>query len=105
MQAVWFNLCYYFGRTGREGWYHMSKSTFMVRIDEDDTEYVCMHVTESTKNHQESSKDYESNDVRMSGDGVKYLNNTSARYIQNANDCFNMEDENREVVRLTIACG
>ena len=42
-------------------------------MDEDDAEYVCMNVTESTKNHQGSSKDYESNDVRMYGDGVKYF--------------------------------
>ena len=73
MQAVWFHLCYYFGRRGREGWCHMSKSTFMVRMDEDDAEYVCMNVTESTKNQQGSSKDYESNDVRMYRDGVKYF--------------------------------
>ena len=56
-EMTWFNLCYYFGRRGREGWRDMSKETFAVRVDDMDKRYIAQVETESTKNHQSENQD------------------------------------------------
>ena len=52
MEALWFYLCYFFGRRGREGWPAMTKKTFEVNIDSEGKKYVSMSKTECTKNFQ-----------------------------------------------------
>ena len=56
VEYVWFGLCFYFGRRGREGWRDLRSNSFCVKKDEDDHEYVCEGVTMKTKNHQGGSK-------------------------------------------------
>jgi hypothetical protein len=72
-EAVWFYLCFYFGRRGREGWTSMTKSTFNVDTDSEGLKYVSMKVTEVTKNHQGGHKqsDVDYSDQRMYGPGVE----------------------------------
>ena len=52
IQFVWFGLCYHFGRRGREGWREMTKNTFVIKLDEENHEYLCENTTMSSKNHQ-----------------------------------------------------
>lgn len=73
LHAVWFHLCYHFGRRAREGWTKMMKDTFQINCDAGGQRYVEMNKTEVTKNHQNpcGSKCNEYSDQRMYGDGVQ----------------------------------
>ena len=64
-EFVWFNLCYHFGRRGREGWRALQKEHFEIMVDADGNCYVGAVLTESTKNNPggQSCQDY--SDVRM----------------------------------------
>ena len=65
-EFTWFNLCYYFGRRGREGWRDVSKNTFEVLTDDENRRYVTCVLTETMKNNQDAgtnSTDY--SDQRM----------------------------------------
>ena len=77
-EANWFNLCFYFGRRGHEGWASMSKDHFVITQDDERHEYVYMQTTEVTINHQgghtQDEHDYFSQ--RMYGPGV-----TMYRYL------------------------
>ena len=72
VEALWFCLCYNFGRRGREGWAALKKDSFVVSVDSEGVEYVNQRLTETTKNnqggHKQSDQDY--SDVRMYGFGV-----------------------------------
>ena len=72
VEAVWFELCYHFGRRGREGWTSMTKSTFTELLDSAGMPYLTMKNTEKTKNYQggNKQKDQDYSDVRMYGSGV-----------------------------------
>jgi len=66
---VWFNLCYYLGRRGREGWRELTKNSLEFKHDDQNKEYVSIKHTEQTKNNQGGSKqkDQHYTDVRMYG--------------------------------------
>jgi len=68
-EFVWFNLCYYLGRRGREGWCELTKNLLEFKYDNQDNEYVTIKHTEQTKNNQGGSKqkDQDYTDVRMYG--------------------------------------
>ena len=68
VEALWFHLCYFFGRRGREGWAQMTKNTF----NSEGHDYVSMGTTEITNNHQGGHKqnDIDYDDQRMYGIGV-----------------------------------
>jgi hypothetical protein len=72
VEALWFNLCYFFGRRGREGWTEMTKDTFEVKCDSEGHKFVSMKKTEVTKNHQGGHKQIDQDycDIRMYGQGV-----------------------------------
>ena len=59
IDAVWFSLCFFFGRRGREGWTGMTKSTFSFDVDSEGHEYIKMKDTEATKNYQGGTKQKE----------------------------------------------
>ena len=63
----WFNICFQFGRRGREGWRELKKDHFQINTDTKGHRYLTIILTESTKNnpggHNQSSQDY--SDVRM----------------------------------------
>ena len=40
LEFVWFTLCYYFGRRGREGWRSCTTATFVIETDEDGVDYL-----------------------------------------------------------------
>ena len=73
IEAMWFYLCFYFGRRGREGWTNMTKNTFAVATDTEGHEYVSTNMTEVTKNDQggHKQKDIDYEDQRMYGLGVE----------------------------------
>ena len=75
MEALWFYICYFFGRRGREGWTEMNKSSFNIKTDSEGQKYVHMGVTEATKNHQGGHKpgDIDYSDQRMYGPGVEIM--------------------------------
>lgn len=75
IESVWFYLCYYFGRRGREGWASMSINSFESSIDSEGFQFVHMINTETTKNHQGGHKqaDIDYTDQRMYGPGVERL--------------------------------
>ena len=64
-EYVWFSLCYFFGRRGREKWREMTDSFFKILVDENGVEFLSETETETTKNHQGGHKqadlDYSSN--------------------------------------------
>ena len=66
-EYVWFNLCYHFGRRGREGWRDLTKEHFKIMTDAAGHRYVTTVLTETTKNNQggaeQKNQDY--SDVRM----------------------------------------
>ena len=68
---VWFCLCFYFGRRGREGWRDLSKNSFQIATDDKDRPYIFMIHTELTKNHRGGNKqtdqDYSTQKVYGSG--------------------------------------
>ena len=72
VEAVWFLLCYHFGRRGREGWSSMTNRTFSLECDSEGHSYYTMNVTEATKNHQggHRQRDQDYSDVRMYGPAV-----------------------------------
>ena len=72
VEALWFHLCYFFGRRGREGWAQMTKNTFNSGTDTEGHDYVSMETTEITKNHQGGHKqnDIDYDDQHMYGIGV-----------------------------------
>ena len=73
-EAVWFLICYHFGRRGREGFAEMNKSTFnVVKSEDEHGDFVECVQTERLKNMQggHKQKDQDYNDTRMYGDGVK----------------------------------
>ena len=54
-EFVWFNLCYYLGRRGREGWRELMKNSLEFKHDEYVTIkhiYITIKHTEQTKNYQ-----------------------------------------------------
>ena len=66
-ETVWFLLCYYFGRRGREGWTEMRKDFFPIK-SKDDSEIVECRKTEAIKNiqggHKHCEQDYRENEMR-----------------------------------------
>ena len=68
-EFVWFNLCYYLGQKGREGWRELKKNSLEFKHDDQDKEYVTLKHTELTKNYQGGykQKDQDYTDVRMYG--------------------------------------
>ena len=48
-EFVWFNLCYYLGRRGREGWRELTKNSLEFKHDDQNKEYVTIKHTEQTK--------------------------------------------------------
>ncbi|CAH3132411.1 unnamed protein product [Porites lobata] len=56
LEFVWFNLCYYLGRRGREGWRELTKNSLEFKHDDQNKEYVTIKHTEQTKNNQGGSK-------------------------------------------------
>ena len=73
VDAVWFTLCYHFGRRGREGWMQLTKNSFVVRLDENNDKYITTNKTETTKNMQGGYKqrDQDYSDNRVSGEAVE----------------------------------
>lgn len=71
-EAVWFLLCFHFGRRGREGWAEMKKDFFTISEDAEG-EYVETTKTETAKNiqggHRQTDQDYSEN--RMTGQAVE----------------------------------
>ena len=67
VEFVWFCLCYYLGRRGREGWRELTKDSLEFNKDDQDKEYVTVKHTEQTKNHQGGYKQKDQNytDMRM----------------------------------------
>ena len=67
-EAVWFLLCFHFGRRGREGWAELKKEHFSV-VESPEGTYVECSKTERIKNlqggHKQSQQDYSKN--RMYG--------------------------------------
>ena len=61
---VWFSLCYYFGRRGREGWRDTQADTYVVR-EENGERFVVENKTQITKNwqggHKQADMDYSEN--------------------------------------------
>ena len=55
-EFVWFGLCYYFGRRGREGWRGCTSSSFICQTDEDGIQYITEGTTMTSKNRQGGSK-------------------------------------------------
>ena len=72
VEAVWFMLCFHFGRRGREGWTNMTMDTFKIQVDSEGISFLTPAQTETTKNHQGGYKqsDVEYTDQRMYGPGV-----------------------------------
>ena len=68
-EFFWFNLCYYLGWRGREGWRQLTKNSLEFEKDDQDKEYVTIKHTEQSKNYQGGSqqKDQDYTDVRMYG--------------------------------------
>ena len=66
-QYVWFNLCYHFGRRGREGWRELSKTSYEITLDDAGKRYVRIRQAERTKSYQRGSRqsDQDYHDVRM----------------------------------------
>ena len=64
---VWFNLCYHFGRRGREGWRELSKTSYEITLDDAGKRYVRIRQAERTKNYEGGSRqnDQDYHDVRM----------------------------------------
>ena len=66
---MWFNLCYYLGRRGGEGWRELTKNLLELKHVDQDKEYITIKHTEQTKNNQGGSnskqKDQDYIDVRM----------------------------------------
>ena len=100
VEAVWFHLCYYFGRRGREGWCGMNKDTFTVKLDSESIECVAMNKTEITKNHQggHRQRDQDYSDQRMYGEGVDIfkfyaskLNPACGRFFQTPLKVYNSD--------------
>ena len=83
LETVWFYLCYFFGRRGREGWTQMTKGSLQVGPDSEGKLYVHLILTETSKNYQGGykQKDIDYSDQRMYGEGVDivqfYLNKVS----------------------------
>ena len=70
-EAVWFLLCFHFGRRGREGWAQMKKDFFTITEDVEG-EFVECAKTETAKNIQGGSRqtDQDYSETRMSGPAV-----------------------------------
>lgn len=66
-EAVWFYLCFFFGRRGREGWADLKQTAFKIEKDSKGQQYICMEASEITKNHRDA--DY--SDQRIYGKGVE----------------------------------
>ena len=68
-EFVWFNLCYYLGQRGREGWRELTKNSLEFKHNDQDKEYVTIKHTKQNKNNQGGSKqkDQDYTDVRMYG--------------------------------------
>ena len=45
VEFVWFCLCYYLGRRGREGWRELAKDSLEFNKDDQDKEYVTVKHT------------------------------------------------------------
>ena len=59
LDYVWFCLCFYFGRRGREGWRDLTKNSFKVSKDDRDRPFIYMVHTDLTKNHRGGNKQNE----------------------------------------------
>ena len=70
-EFVWFNLCYYLGRRGREGWRELTKNSLEFKHNDQDKEYMYVTIkhTKQNKNNQGGSKqkDQDYTDMRMYG--------------------------------------
>ena len=81
-QYVRFNLCYHFGRRGREGWKELSKTSYEIILDNVGNRYVRIHQAERTNNYQggscQSDQDY--HDVRMYETNVNSMLDTVNSY-------------------------
>ena len=66
-QYVWFNLCYHFGRRGRQGSRELSKTSYEIILDDVGKRCVRIRQAERTKNYQGGSRqsDQDYHDVRM----------------------------------------
>ena len=86
-EAVWFFLCFHFGRRGREGWSSMTKDFFTVS---EDGEFVECSLTETSKNnqggHKQSDQDYSQN--RMCGEAVQIFKFFKTKLNTNCNRLF-----------------
>lgn len=49
VEYVWFSLCFFFGRRGREGWREFNNDSFQIKTDDTGLEYVQLSHTEQTK--------------------------------------------------------
>ena len=45
-EFVWFNLCYYLGQRGKEGWRELTKNSLEFKYNDQDKEYVTIKHTE-----------------------------------------------------------
>lgn len=65
VEYVWFTLCYFFGRRGREKWRELKIGFYRVQQDAEGKEYITESLTEQTKNHQggnqQRDQDYSDN--------------------------------------------
>ncbi|XP_067668298.1 uncharacterized protein [Haliotis asinina] len=65
-EMVWFNLCFFLGRRGREGWRRFTKSTLQLKRDDNDKPFLTFTSAEQTKNWQGSNpSDQDYSDVRI----------------------------------------
>ena len=55
-QKIWYDLCYYFGRRGRENWCELTKDSFQVGHNAEGEAYLALAKTERSKNHQGGAK-------------------------------------------------
>ena len=87
VDAIWFLLCFHFGRRGREGWMELKKDSFTILTDENSQKYITTLKTESTKNIQGGFKqcDQDYSDVRVSGVAVEMFE----FYLKKLNPCNN----------------
>ena len=87
LEANWFNLCYFFGRRGRENWAYMTKDTFIFNVDENGQEYVFMDSTQILQ------RDAEDAEQKMYGPGVVMLKYLIGKLNPNCERLFQYPDK------------
>ena len=107
VEAVWFMLCFHFGRRGREGWTNMTVDTFKIHVDSEGISFLTPAQTETTKNHQGGYKqsDVEYTDQRMQVS--RYISSTCqsetpkcSRLFQTPLKIFQISDACKSMVDL-----